>query len=78
MCAWDTFFHNERRSGEILMTVRRLGGGVMAKYRVTAHINLEDVLELDEKDFENEEEMNEEIYSYVASFLDYGYDKVEE
>lgn len=46
----------------------------MAKYRVTAHINLEDVLELDEKDFENEEE----IYSYVTSFLDYGYYKVEE
>lgn len=50
----------------------------MAKYRVTAHINLEDVLELDEKDFENEEEMNEEIYSYVVSFLDYGCTKVEE
>lgn len=60
------------------MTVRKLGGGVMAKYRVTAHINLEDVLELDEKDFENEEEMNEEIYSYVIGFLDYGWTKVEE
>lgn len=50
----------------------------MSKYRVSAYINFEDVLELDEKDFENEEEMNEEIYSYVASFIDYSYNKVEE
>ena len=50
----------------------------MAKYRVTAHINLEDVLGLDEKDFENEEEINEEIYSYVVGFLDYGWVKEEE
>ena len=63
--------------GDILR-LRRKAGNIMAKYRVTAYINFEDVLELDEKDFENEEEMNEEIYSYVTSFLDYGYYKVEE
>ena len=63
--------------GDILR-LRRKAGNIMAKYRVTAYINFEDVLELDEKDFENEEEMNEEIYSYVASFIDYGYYKVEE
>lgn len=57
---------------------RGKAGNIMAKYRVTAHINLEDVLELNEKDFENEEEINEEIYSYVVSFLDYGWTKVEE
>ena len=50
----------------------------MAKYRVTAYINFEDVLELDEKDFENEEEMKEAIYEYVLESLYCSWTKLEE
>lgn len=78
MCARDTFFHNERRSGEISMTVRKLGGGVMALYDVTARLNIDSLIYLDESDFKNEEEIKEAIYEYVLESLYYGWTKVEE
>jgi hypothetical protein len=63
--------------GDILRW-RRKAGNIMAKYRVTAYINFEDVLELDEKDFENEEEMKEAIYEYVLESLYCSWTKLEE
>ena len=73
-----TFFHNKRRSGEILMTVRRLGGGVMALYDVTARLNIDSLIYLDENDFESEEEIKEAIYEYVLESLYCSWTKLEE
>lgn len=48
------------------------------KYKITANLDFtEDVLELDD-DLTEEEEVNEELYEYVMSFLDWGYSEVEE
>lgn len=60
------------------MTVGKLGGGVMALYDVTARLNLDSLIYLDESDFESEEEIKEAIYEYVLESLYYGWTKVEE
>lgn len=50
----------------------------MALYDVTARLNLDSLIYLDESDFENEEEIKEAIYEYVLKSLYYGWTKVEE
>jgi hypothetical protein len=48
------------------------------KYKITANLDFaeEDILELD--DNLTEEEIEEELYEYILSFLDWNYSKVEE
>lgn len=47
------------------------------KYRIIAHLDLEeDILELD--DDLSEEEIEEELWEYVNSFLDWNYKRVEQ
>lgn len=78
MCTRNTLFHNKRRSGKISMTVRKLGGGVMALYDITARLIIDSLIYLDESDFKNEEEIKEAIYEYVLESLYYSWTKVEE
>ncbi len=60
------------------MTVRKLGGGVMALYDITTRLIIDSLIYLDESDFKNEEEIKEAIYEYVLESLYYSWTKVEE
>lgn len=47
------------------------------KYKITASLDFsEDILELDDK--LTEEEIEQELYEYIMSFLDWEYSEVEE
>lgn len=50
----------------------------MALYDVTARLNIDSLIYLDESDFESEEEIKEAIYEYVLESLYYSWTKVEE
>ena len=50
----------------------------MALYDVTARLNIDSLIYLDESDFESEEKINEAIYEYVWESLNYSWTKVEE
>lgn len=50
----------------------------MALYDVTARLNIDSLIYLDENDFESEEEIKEAIYEYVLESLYCGWTKVKE
>jgi len=50
----------------------------MALYDVTARLNIDSLIYLDESDFESEEEMKEAIYEYILESLYCSWTKLEE